>query len=215
MEKWRHLSTLSATTGTEKNRGSNHLLVPRLPEMTIQSFPIAIYKLSGFACLEAVCDVCIVNQTTNMKKPTLNIKSGGFSLVELLVVIAVIAIIAAIAIPNIANITEAAGGARDQRNAQNIASVYSAAIAAGAVAPANKAARIAAVIDPDGLTSDLAPFRDQSFSAPMNEEEAERASLFLTNDLQYIADGGQTEVPSADILAAAPTGGPAPEPTPE
>jgi type IV pilus assembly protein PilA len=65
-----------------------------------------------------------------MKKPTTKL-SGGFSLVELLVVIAVIAIIAAIAIPNIANITGAAGASAAQRNAQNFASVYSAAVAAG------------------------------------------------------------------------------------
>lgn len=65
-----------------------------------------------------------------MKLPTKKV-TGGFSLVELLVVIAVIAIIAAIAIPNIANITGAAGESAAQRNAQNLASVYSAAVAAG------------------------------------------------------------------------------------
>lgn len=65
-----------------------------------------------------------------MKKPTIKM-SGGFSLVELLVVIAVIAIIAAIAIPNIANITGQAGDSANRRNAQNVASMYSAVMAAG------------------------------------------------------------------------------------
>ena len=57
--------------------------------------------------------------------------SGGFSLVELLVVVAVIAILAGAAISGIANITRQADESVNRRNAQNIASVAATARAAG------------------------------------------------------------------------------------
>lgn len=142
-----------------------------------------------------------------MKKPTLkNNLSGGFSLVELLVVIAVIAIIAAIAIPNIANVTGAAETARNQRNAQNIASVWSAAQAVGAGNTlTSKEERIVAVVSQTGLQGSLAPFdaEGQSFSAPMSAGDANSASEYLTAELRYIQGGGETAVTITDEAISA------------
>ena len=155
-----------------------------------------------------------------MKTPTLKTtKTSGFSLVELLVVIAVIAIIAAIAIPNIANVTGAAETARNQRNAQNIASVWSAARAVGATDPGTKDTRIIAVVSSAGLTGSLAPFNQegQSFSAPMAAADANAASIYLGDELQYIQNPADDATPSAitqeqiDALVV-PAATPAPTP---
>jgi prepilin-type N-terminal cleavage/methylation domain-containing protein len=118
-----------------------------------------------------------------MKKPTTKL-SGGFSLVELLVVIAVIAIIAAIAIPNIANITGAASESAAQRNAQNLASVYAAAVAAGV--PANDIGvdegGIIGSLTGDGVTATVGnvpvgPFRVDGF--PTDADQVARVMRYL------------------------------------
>ena len=59
-------------------------------------------------------------------------RTGGHSLVELLIVIGTMGVLAAIAIGIATGINEAARDARDRRNAQFAASVYASAHAAGA-----------------------------------------------------------------------------------
>jgi prepilin-type N-terminal cleavage/methylation domain-containing protein len=59
-------------------------------------------------------------------------RSGGFSLVEILVVIGIVGVMAAIAIAVTTHINEAARDARNRHNAQFAASVYASARAAGA-----------------------------------------------------------------------------------
>jgi type IV pilus assembly protein PilA len=121
-----------------------------------------------------------------MKNIKLNKKAtGGFSLVEMLVVIAVIGIIAAIAIPNIGSINDSARKASAQRNAQSIASVLNAAIAAGASTGFSSGTSATAIVDAAeaGVSPTDGAFSGKLFTTgEIDDSEETGAGRFLSYD---------------------------------
>lgn len=121
-----------------------------------------------------------------MKLNRKNLKTAGFSLVEMLVVIAVIGIIAAIAIPNIGKINQTAEDSKNKRNAQNLASVAASANAAGydfvSVTKAANGADASAVIKAivAGATPADGPFKGTFFGVPgLSTDEQTDADNYL------------------------------------
>lgn len=97
--------------------------------------------------------------------PLRRLATGGFSLVEMLVVISVIGVVAAIAIPNIGNIGTSAKTATNQRNAQSIVAMYSNGSAAGIVwSGADRNSKVQAVVS-GAIPSDGA-FAGKEFKIP-------------------------------------------------
>ena len=139
--------------------------------------------------------------------------TGGFSLIEMLVVIAVIGIIAAIAVPSVSNINDSAKEARDQRNAQNLCAMHSGAQVAGvAFASSTKEGIFDELVG--GVT---APDTGMNFKfGDLAEEEKTGALTYVAYDgthdmLKYSADQGPVE----EVAAAPPEPEPTPEPEPQ
>jgi prepilin-type N-terminal cleavage/methylation domain-containing protein len=108
--------------------------------------------------------------------------TGGFSLVELLVVISVIAIIAALSLPFISGILGDGGEIQNQRNAQTIASVAAAAQAAGNVTIGAAADLDAAInLIQSNTVVGMGAFVDMKFSiSTIAAEDVTQAKAYLT-----------------------------------